>query len=46
MKKRKKLYTLKKWAIIDVATEHTILSKEQLTVLLDPTKLTEGGIIV
>lgn len=30
--------------IIDVADEHTELSKEELMVLLDPTKLTEGGI--
>ncbi|TEW55303.1 class II fumarate hydratase [Psychromonas sp. RZ22] len=31
-------------AIIDVAVEHTDLSREELTVLLDPAKLTEGGI--
>jgi fumarate hydratase class II len=30
--------------IIEVADEHTDLSKEELMVLLDPTKLTEGGI--
>ena len=30
--------------IIDVADEHTDLSKEELAVLLDPIKLTEGGI--
>ena len=31
-------------AIIDVAAQHTDLSVEQLTELLDPAKLTEGGI--
>lgn len=39
-----KIAYAEKRAIIDVAAEHTTLSKEELTVLLDPTKLTEGGI--
>jgi len=30
--------------IIDVASEHTNLSKAELMVLLDPSKLTEGGV--
>ena len=30
--------------IIDVAAEHTELSREELTQLLDPAKLTEGGL--
>jgi fumarate hydratase class II len=30
--------------IIDVAEEYTDISRDQLTLLLDPQKLTEGGL--
>jgi len=31
-------------AIVDVALEHTDLSRDELETLLDPVKLTEGGV--